>query len=170
MDYEIFCNNYLPGWVKRADKRSHNCQASVVKATAGVIKLCENLLNTEKQNYVVHTKDLLSLTMESMLLGHVNFSMNNMRRDMIKNSLQKDLHSVVKQVILPPFCSQGMTPPKKNLLSIGIIKTYLTSPISGQETQSTILPTIPKQQTIQELTNTVSIKLLDILSIWAYFR
>ena len=105
MDYEIFCNNYLPGWVKRADKRSHNCQALVVKATAGVIKLCENLLNTEKQNYVVHTKDLLSLTMESMLLGHVNFSMNNMRRDMIKNSLQKDLHSVVKQVILPPFCS-----------------------------------------------------------------
>ena len=32
--------------------------------------------------------------MESMLLGHVSFSMNNMRRDRIKNSLQKDLHSL----------------------------------------------------------------------------
>ena len=27
-----------------------------------------------------------------MLPGHVNLSMNNMRRDRIKNSLQKDLH------------------------------------------------------------------------------
>ena len=27
------------------------------------------------------------------MLLHVNFSMNNMRRDRIKNSLQKDLHS-----------------------------------------------------------------------------
>ena len=100
-----FCNNNIPGWVKRADKRSQNCQALVVKATAGLIKLFENLLNAEKQNYVVHTKGLLSLTMESMLLGHVNLSMNNMRRGMLKNSLQKDLHSFVKHVILPPFCS-----------------------------------------------------------------
>ena len=80
--------------VKRADKRSQNYQASVVKSTAGMIKLCDNLLKAEKQNYVVNTEDLLSLTTESiMLLGHVNFSMNNMRRDRIKNSWQKDLHS-----------------------------------------------------------------------------
>ena len=33
--------------------------------------------------------------MESiMLLGHVNFSMNNMRRDAIKNIFEKDLHSL----------------------------------------------------------------------------
>ena len=115
MHYEIFCNNNIPGWVKRADKRSQNCQALVVKATAGLIKLFENLLNAEKQNYVVHTKGLLSLTMESMLLGHVNLSMNNMRRGMLKNSLQKDLHSFVKHVILPPFCSQGMTPQRKSV-------------------------------------------------------
>ena len=94
LNREIFCNNNIPGWVKRADKRSQNCQASVVKATAGMIKLCDNLLQAEKQNYVANTKDFLSLAMESiMLLGHVNFSMNNMRRDRIKNSLQKDLHS-----------------------------------------------------------------------------
>ena len=94
LNREIFCNNNIPGWVKRADKRSQNCQASVVKATAGMIKLCDNLLKAQKQNYVANTKDLLSLAMESiMLLGHVNFSMNNMRRDRIKNSLQKDLHS-----------------------------------------------------------------------------
>ena len=83
MHYEIFCNNNIPGWVKRADKRSQNCQALVVKATAGMIKLCDNL-----QSYVVNTKDLLSLAMETiMLIGHLNFSMNNMRRDRIKNSL-----------------------------------------------------------------------------------
>ena len=65
-----------------------------MKATAGMIKLCDNILKAEKQNYVVNTKDLLSLAMESIvLLGHVNFSMNNMRRDRIKNSLQEDLHS-----------------------------------------------------------------------------
>ena len=49
MHYEIFSNNNIPGWVKRADKRSQNCQALVVKATAGLIKLFENLLNAEKQ-------------------------------------------------------------------------------------------------------------------------
>ena len=71
-----------------------------MKATAGMIKLYDNLLKSEKQSYVVNTKDLLSLAMNSvMLLGHVSFSMNNMRRDSIKNSLQN-----VKQVILPPFC------------------------------------------------------------------
>ena len=68
-----------------------------MKATAGMIKLYDNLLKVEKQNIVVNTKDLLSLAMESiMLLGHVHFSMNNMRRDRIKNSLQKDLHSLCK--------------------------------------------------------------------------
>ena len=39
LNTEIFCNNNIPGWVKRADKRSQNCQVSVVKATAGMIKL-----------------------------------------------------------------------------------------------------------------------------------
>ena len=54
LNREIFCNNNIPCLVKRADKRSQNCQASVVKATAGMIKLCDNLLKTEKQNYVVN--------------------------------------------------------------------------------------------------------------------
>ena len=95
LNREIFCKNNIPGSVKRADERSQNCQASVVKETAGMNKLCDNLRKAEKQNYVVNTKDLLSLAMESMmLLGHVNFSMNNMRRDRIKNSLQRDLHSL----------------------------------------------------------------------------
>ena len=58
-----------------------------------MIKLYDNLPKAEKQHYVVYTKDLLSLAMESIMLPHVNFSMNNMRRDRIKNSLQKDLHS-----------------------------------------------------------------------------
>ena len=39
LNREIFCNNNIPGWVKRADKGSQNCQTSVVKATAGMIKL-----------------------------------------------------------------------------------------------------------------------------------
>ena len=49
------------GWVKKAHKRCQNCQNSVTKETAGLIKLCDNLLKEEKQNYVVNTKDLLSL-------------------------------------------------------------------------------------------------------------
>ena len=60
-----------------------------------MIKLWDNLLTAEKQKFVVNTKDLLSSSMESiMLLGHVNFSMNNMRRNRMKNTLQKDLHSL----------------------------------------------------------------------------
>ena len=95
LNREIFCKNNIPGSVKRADERSQNCQASVVKETAGMNKLCDNLRKAEKQNYVVNTKDLLSLAMESMmLLGHVNFSMNNMKRDRIRNSLRRDLHSL----------------------------------------------------------------------------
>ena len=105
LNRDIFCNSNIPGWVKRADKRSQNCQASVVKATAGMNKLCDNLLKAEKQNYVVITKYLLSLAMESiMLLGHVNFSMNNMRRDRIKIVCKKICTPYVKQVILPPLC------------------------------------------------------------------
>ena len=114
LNRDISCNNNIPGWVKRADKRSQNCQASVVKATAGTIKLCDNLLKAEKQNYVVNTKDLLSLAMESIiLLGHVNFSMNNMRRDRIKNSLQKDLHSLGESGNPPTTLLLGDDLPKK---------------------------------------------------------
>ena len=51
LNREIFCNNNISDWVKKANKRSQNCQASVVKATAGMIKLCDNLLKAEKQNY-----------------------------------------------------------------------------------------------------------------------
>ena len=43
----IFCSSKIPGYVKRTDKRSQNCQASVVKATTGMIKLIGNLLKAE---------------------------------------------------------------------------------------------------------------------------
>ena len=132
--------------------------------------------------------------MESiMLLGDANFSMNNMRRDRIKNSFQKDLHSLFEAGNPPTTLLSGDDPPKESLRSKGIIKTYLKFTISTttvhrisrpekgqpskeyffvpkQQTQSTISLTIPKQQTIQELTNIVSIKPLRILSIRAYFR
>ena len=117
MKREIFCNhndNNIPGWLKTADKRSQNCQASVVKATAGMIKLCDNLHKAEKQNYVVNTKDLLSFAMESIiLLGHVNFFMNSMRRERIKNSLQKDLHSLCEAGNPPTTLLLGDVLPKK---------------------------------------------------------
>ena len=114
LNREIFCNNNIPGWVKGADKRSQNCQASVVKAAAGMIKLCDNLLEAEKQNYVVNTKDLLSLAMESIMLqGHVNLSMNNMRKHRIKNSLQKVLHSLCEAGNPPTTLLLGDDLPKK---------------------------------------------------------
>ena len=128
-----------------------------------------------------------------MLLGDANFSMNNMRRDRIKNSFQKDLHSLFEAGNPPTTLLSGDDPPKESLRSKGIIKTYLKFTISTttvhrisrpekgqpskeyffvpkQQTQSTISLTIPKQQTIQELTNIVSIKPLHILCISAYFR
>ena len=161
-----------------------------MKAASVTIKLCDNLLKAEKQNYVVNTKDLLSLAMESiMLLGQANFSMNNMRRDRVKNSSQKDLHSLFEAGNPPITLLSGDDP----LKSKGIIKTYLKFTISTttvhrisrlergqpskeyffvpkQQTQSTISLTIPKQQAIQELPNIVSIKPLGILSIRTYFR
>ena len=83
------------------------------KATAGMIKLCDNLLEAEKQNYAVNTKDLLFLAMVSlMLLEHVNFSMNNMT-DRIKNSLQKDLHSLWEAGNPPATLLLGDDSPKK---------------------------------------------------------
>ena len=76
----------------------------------------------EKQNYVYNTKDLLSLTMESiMLLVHVKFSVNNMRRDWIKNSLQNDLHSL---------CKAGNRPTTLLLGDDHLKMTYLIYPIS----------------------------------------
>ena len=85
----------------------------MVKATAGMIKLSDNLLKAEKRNYVVNTEDLLSLAMESvMLLGHVNFSMNDMMRNRIKNSLLKDLH----------FSCEAGNPPTTSLFGDGLPK------------------------------------------------
>ena len=142
LNREIFCNNNIPGWVKRADKRFQNCPASVVKATAGMIKLCDNLLKAEKENIVVNTKDLLSLTMESiMLLGHVNFSMNNMRRDRIKNSLQKDLHFLCEAGNPPTTLLLGDDLPKKfmkqrshqNLPQIHFLNHYDTQDIQTRK-------------------------------------
>ena len=50
---------------------------------------------TAGRNYVANTKGRLSLSMESiMLLRYVYFSMTNMRKDRVKNSLQKDLHAL----------------------------------------------------------------------------
>ena len=42
LNKESLCNNNMPGWVKRVDKRPKNWQPSVVKATADMIKLCDN--------------------------------------------------------------------------------------------------------------------------------
>ena len=115
-----------------------------------------------------------------------------MRRDRIKNSLQKDLRSLCEAGNPPTTLFLGDDLPKK--IREAKESSKLTShPLSqqprytgyqnqkggsqaknnfvpGQQTQSAISPTIPKQQTILELTNIVSIKPLDILSIKAYFR
>ena len=56
----------------------------------------------------------MSLIMESvMLLGHVNFSMNNKRTDRIKNSFQKDLHYLCEAGNTPKPLLLGDEPPKK---------------------------------------------------------
>ena len=57
----------------------------MVKATASLpYRTWEPNLKTEKQNYVVNTKDILSLAMELvMLLGHTNY-LTNIRREKTK--------------------------------------------------------------------------------------
>ena len=75
LNKEVLSNKNIPvSVVKRVDKRSQNYQASVVKVTAGMVKLCDNLLKTEKQNYIneiniikINTKYLLSLAMELIM-------------------------------------------------------------------------------------------------------
>lgn len=107
LNREIYCNKSIAPWVKRADKRVLDSQNNLVKATAGIIKLSESILQAEKQNYVVNTKEILSLAMESvMLLGFTNHSLNNIRREKIKYTLPKDLRSL---------CENG-NPPTKLLL------------------------------------------------------
>ena len=70
--------------------------------------MCDNLLEAGKLSYVVNTKDLLFLAMEFiMLLRNVIFSINNITRDKIKNSLQIDLH----------FLCVAVGNPATNLLS-----------------------------------------------------
>ena len=74
--------------------------------------MCDNFLKAENQNYVVNTKDFLSLVMESIiLLGHVNFFMIKMTRG---RNTQKDLHSLCQAVILLPLCFSGMTSQRKS--------------------------------------------------------
>ena len=84
-----------------------------MKATAGMTKLRDNSLKAEKQKYV-NTKNLLSLAMESIMrLGHVNFSMNNIRRERMKNSFQKELHSLCEAGNPPTTLLLGDDFPKK---------------------------------------------------------
>ena len=79
-----------------------------------MIKLCDDLLKAEKQKYVANTKDLLSLAMGSvMMLENINFSMDNITRDRIKNSLQKDLHSLCEAGNPPTALLLGDDLPKK---------------------------------------------------------
>ena len=67
----------------------------------------DNLLKAEKQSHVVHTKDPLSLAIESIMVsGNVMFSTNN-RRDKIKNSLQNDSHFLCEMGILLSTCFLG---------------------------------------------------------------
>lgn len=57
----------------------------MVKGTAGLIKFFESILKAKKQNDVVKTKEILSLAVESvMMLGHINYYFNNIRREKIK--------------------------------------------------------------------------------------
>ena len=90
----FFSRKNLAPWVERFQES----QTSVIKSTGGLIKLLESILKVEKQNYVLSTKKILSLAVESvMLLGHTNYCLNNIRREKIKCSLYKDC---VKMVIL----------------------------------------------------------------------
>ena len=50
LNREIFCSKNIVPWVKRTNKRLQEPQTSAVKATAGLIKLSESILKTEKQN------------------------------------------------------------------------------------------------------------------------
>ena len=98
-----------------------------------------------------------------MLLGHVNFSMNNMTRERIKNSFQDDLHSLCEAGNPPTTLLLGDDLPKK--IRDGKKSSKFTShPLSqlprytghqhqnegsqGQQTQSSISPTIPEHQKI----------------------
>ena len=112
----------------------------MVKATAATIKLCDKLLKEEKQNYVVNAKDLLSLAMEPiMLIGHVNFSMNDMRSGRIKYRIQEYLHSSCEAGNPPNILLLGITS-QRSPGSKGFIKTYLTSPISTAAIHTTSKP------------------------------
>ena len=83
------------------------------------------------------------MAMESiMLLGHVNFSMNNMRKDRIKKSLQKDLLSLSEADNPPTTLLLGDDLPKKireakessNLLHIPYLNQYDTQDIKTRKT------------------------------------
>ena len=64
-----------------------------------------------------------------MLIGHVNFSMNDMRSGKIKYRIQECLHSSCEAGNPPNILLLGITS-QRNPGSKGFIKTYLTSPIS----------------------------------------
>ena len=129
-----------------------------MKATAGMIKLCHNLLEEEKQNYVGNTKDLLSLTMKLiMLLGHVNFSMNNTSMGRIKISLQKDLLSLCEADKPPTTSLLGDDFQKKirEGKESSKLKSYPRSYLpqyTGYQTRkgATKQTKIPEQQTISK--------------------
>ena len=92
-----------------------------MKTTSDVIQLSDNLLKLENQNYAVNTKHLLSLVFGSiMLLGHANFSMNNVR-----NRIKNNLYFLCEAGDFPTTLLLGDDLP----IEKGGIKNYLSSPI-----------------------------------------
>ena len=90
--YEIFFSKDFQPWVKRADKQIRNTQTGVVKATAAFIKVSEQILYAGRENYVINTKKVLSAALDCvMLLGNVSHSLNNLRKEILRPTLRRDL-------------------------------------------------------------------------------
>ena len=60
LNREIFFSKCFQPSVKKANHRIRDTQIRVVKATVAFIKVSEQILDAERENYVINTKEVLS--------------------------------------------------------------------------------------------------------------
>ena len=81
LNRKIFFNKDFQPWAKRSDKWIRDTQTGFVKATAPFIKVSEQILHAERENYAINTKKVLSSALDGvMLLRNVRHSLNDLRK------------------------------------------------------------------------------------------
>jgi len=79
---------------RKADLRVSNIQQALLKATFGMLKVCDKLVDKQPST----DKDILAANIDAIvLLGHAVGELSRLHREQIKPALKAEFHSLCSQ-------------------------------------------------------------------------